>query len=89
MEITLQHYQGTPLEKGFNELNTLAEDIQEINRMEKSLKDNLNKGYIDKTLFDKGIHTLDIMKAGKLSNNGKLKPVHIIDKNGNHRVVWK
>ncbi len=90
MEISLEHYKGSNIEKGFRETPSLEQlDLFTINKIEKSLVDNFNQGKFSKEIFERELQKIDIVKAGKLSQNGKLRPVHIIDKNGKHTVVWK
>ncbi len=90
MEISLKHYKGSNIEKGFRETPSLEQlDLFTINKIEKSLVDNFNQGKFSKEIFERELQKIDIVKAGKLSQNGKLRPVHIIDKNGKHTVVWK
>lgn len=91
-EIGVNHYNGSYIQKGIEvkEPRPLSElSIFDLNRIEKALEENLEKGNISQEVFQRELEKLDIVKAGKLSQNGKLKPVHIIDKNGHHRVVWK
>ena len=58
-------------------------------RVEKALKDNFEKGLMVESTFTGMSEKIDLAKAGKISQNGKLVPVHIIDKNGKHTVKWK
>lgn len=90
MEISANDYKGSDLVKGFDSPKPLSElNFVELHAVEKALFFNLAKSKISKETFEKSIEELDLVKAGKVSQNGKLRPFHIIDKNGKHTVVWK
>ena len=88
MEIEKKQYKGSSIEKGMKpELEDLS--FVDLCRVEKALQDNFEKGLMVESTFTGMSERIDLAKAGRVSQNGKLVPVHIIDKNGKHTVKWK
>ena len=91
-EIGKDHYKGSAVSESITvkKIKPLSElPDKDLNRIEKALEDNFEKGLMSVDVFDNELHKIDVIKAGRISQNGKLKPVHIIDKNGKHTVKWK
>lgn len=91
-QIGKDQYKGSFIEKGITEkkvtpLNEL--DYKQLDQVEKGLTLYFEKGLMSYDTFQNELDKIDVVKAGRLSNNGKLVPVHIIDKNGKHTVKWK
>lgn len=91
MEISVHDYEGSTVQGSFINTPKKFEHLSysELDAVEKALINNFENEKMSEETFKKSLLELDIMKAGKISNHGQLRPMHIIDKNGKHTVVWK